>query len=97
MSTAVLLLVLSLAQARLTWLVVDDEITKSVRLWTVRRWGEGGMIPYLLHCPWCSGLWISTLLCVFAWLTSLCSLTVAVLLVPATAYGGALVRAMIEE
>lgn len=97
MSIPVLLLVLSLAVARLTRLVVQDEITKPIRALAVRHWGPGGMIPYLLHCPWCSGVWVSAVLGIFSWATGLCSAAVAALLVPAAAYGAAFIRSTIEE
>lgn len=98
MSIPVLLLLLGLGSARLTRLVTEDEITAPMRLWAVRRWGETGRIPYLLHCRWCAGLWMSALLCAFAWITGLCSsAATAALLVPATAYAAAIIRAMIEE
>lgn len=97
MSLPLLLLVLSLATARLVRLVVADEIMKPVRVAAARRWGPAGRIPYLLHCPWCSGMWLSTALCVFSWITGLCSAPVAALLIPASAYGAAFIRSMIEE
>lgn len=98
MSTPVLLLLLSLAAARLTRLVNDDEITAPLRGWAVKRWGPSGWIPYMLHCPWCAGIWVSAALCLFAWLTGVGpTLPVALLLIPAVAYGGAIVRSTIEE
>lgn len=97
MSDALLLVVLALGTARLTRLVNDDEIFSPVRRWSVRRWGEGGAIPYLLHCRWCAGLWVSALLCLVAWLFGLCSPAVAILFVPAVAYAAQLIRSMIEE
>ena len=98
MSNLALLLVLSLGSARLTRLINDDEIAHPIRNWAVRRWGPAGKIPYLLHCRWCAGLWVSTLLCGFAWATGVCrDPAVAALLIPATAYGAAIIRSMIEE
>lgn len=97
MSDALLLVVLALGAARLTRLVNDDEILAPVRKAAVRRWGDGGWIPYLLHCRWCAGLWVSFLLCLAAWLLDQCSLAVAALFVPAVAYAAQLIRSMIEE
>jgi hypothetical protein len=97
MAIPTMLLLLGLAQARLTWLVVDDEISRPFRAWTIKKWGKRGMIPYLVHCPWCSGFWVSTALCGFSYAFSLCSLPVALLLIPAVAYAGAIIRSMIEE
>lgn len=96
MSILSLLLVVALATARLGRLVNDDEIAAPLRSWAVHRWGEGGKIPYLLHCPWCAGLWISIALAIFAWLAGLCNLAEAALIAPAAAYLGAIARSMIE-
>jgi hypothetical protein len=96
MSTPVLLLVLGLACARLTRLIIEDEITSPIRRWAVRRWGENGMIPYLLHCRWCVGMWVAAPLCAFCWATDLTTWPVALLLVPATSYAANIIRATIE-
>lgn len=97
MPVALLFVVLALGAARLTRLVNDDEIFSPVRRWAVRRWGEQGWVPYLLHCRWCAGLWVSALLCLVAWLLGQCNLAVAALFVPAVAYAAQLIRSMIEE
>lgn len=97
MSTLVLLLVLSLGCARLTRLVVEDEITLKIRALAMKRLGRNSSIVYLLHCRWCSGMWVSGILCLFAAVTGLTGWATATLLVPAVAYGSNIVRAMIEE
>jgi hypothetical protein len=98
MSTVLLLVVLALGAARLTRLVVEDTITLPLRQAAVRRLGAESKVAYLLHCRWCTGLWVSTLLVGTSWATGVCdSPAVAVLLVPAVAYAAAIVTATIEE
>lgn len=96
MSIPVLILLLGLGEARLTRAVTEDRISEPVRAWAVKKWGPQGGVPYLLHCRWCSGIWISLVLCGFACVSSLCSPPVALLLVPAVAYAGQIFASMIE-
>ncbi len=96
MSIPALLLLLGLGEARLVRLVTEDKITEPLRMWAIKRWGEREAIPYLVHCRWCSGIWISAALCGFAWMSSLCTLPVALLLVPAVAYAGQIIASTIE-
>jgi hypothetical protein len=97
MSVLVLLLVLSLAGARITRLVVEDEITGPMRVWFVRRFGSGSRLTYLVHCRWCTGMWVSAGLCVFAATVGLVGWPSALLLIPASAYASNIIRSMIEE
>ena len=97
MPTLVLLLVLSLGCARLTRLVVEDEITLKIKALVVKRLGKDSSIVYLLHCRWCAGMWVSALLCVFSAVAGLTGWATAALLIPAVAYGSNIIRAMIEE
>lgn len=53
------LIVATLAVARLTRLLVDDRITVRYRQWVVKRWGEDSMPSYLVHCPWCTSIWVA--------------------------------------
>ena len=54
------LVLLTLAVARLTRLVTADQITLAWRRRIVKRWPEEGhWIPYLVHCSWCTSMWIS--------------------------------------
>ena len=55
------MLVGMLAVARLTRLLVDDEITVSIRRWVIKRWGEESKLTYFIHCPWCTSIWIGAL------------------------------------
>lgn len=52
-------LLVTLAVARLTKLVIDDRITLPIRSWIVAKNGENGWFTFLVHCPWCAGMWIS--------------------------------------
>lgn len=79
--TAVLLLLISVfAARRVTRLVVDDEITQPFRSWVTRTFRQpefdesgrnqiraGSKITFLVHCPWCIGLWLSIALAVLVW------------------------------
>jgi len=56
------LIVGTLAVARITRLLVDDQLTNGYRQWVVRRWGGESMQSYLAHCPWCTGVWISAII-----------------------------------
>lgn len=56
------LVVATLAVARLTVLLVDDQITNGYRRWVVNRWGENSLPSYLVHCPWCTSVWIAVLI-----------------------------------
>jgi hypothetical protein len=49
----------ALAVARLTRLVTLDQITLFLRRWIVNKWGEESLISYLVHCSWCSSIWIA--------------------------------------
>lgn len=61
MSPALLVLLVCLTAYRATRLVVADEWppTAWLRGWVIGRTGEESAWSYLVHCPWCSGLWIS--------------------------------------
>lgn len=49
------------AVARLTRLLVSDQITVTYRQWVVRRFGPESAYSYLAHCPWCTSMWISAI------------------------------------
>lgn len=53
------LVLLTIAVARITRLVTADYIMLPFRRWVVNRWGEDSAISYLVHCSWCSSIWIS--------------------------------------
>lgn len=53
------LILVTLAVARLTRLVTVDQITLTFRRWVVNRWGDESSITYLVHCSWCTSIWLS--------------------------------------
>lgn len=53
------LTILVFAVARVTRLITDDKIMLSVRHWVLNRSGEEGWFTYLIHCPWCTGVWVA--------------------------------------
>lgn len=48
-----------LTVARVTRLLVDDQLTNGYRLWVVKRWGDLSWQSYLAHCPWCTSIWVA--------------------------------------
>lgn len=50
---------LALAVARVIRLVVVDQITAPARRWVMSHFGEEGWQAYLVHCVWCSGIWVA--------------------------------------
>jgi hypothetical protein len=52
------LLLTSLAVARVTRLIVEDEILAEPRMWALMRLDENGKLAYLLVCPWCMSVWV---------------------------------------
>lgn len=60
---AVILLTLAiLAVARITRLFTEDRLLLAYRRWVVARWGEDSMAAYLAHCPWCTSIYVATLI-----------------------------------
>ena len=53
------MVVACLAVARLTRLLVEDQLTVGYRRWVVQRFGESSMPSYLAHCPWCTSVWVA--------------------------------------
>lgn len=53
------LVVAALAVARITRLLVEDFLTVGYRRWVVTRWGPESKMSYLVHCPWCTSIWIA--------------------------------------
>lgn len=50
----------ALAVARTTRLVTTDRIMLPFRRWIVNKYGEESNMAYLVHCRWCSSIWISS-------------------------------------
>lgn len=67
MTAALILLVAALAATRATRVVVDDKITEPIRMAIAGRLREGHPVTYLVHCTWCTGLWIATAVAAVAW------------------------------
>lgn len=68
MATLILILVLTtLAAARVTRVIVVDKIGEPLRSAVVRWRGESSALAYLVHCPWCMGLWVSAAAVAAVW------------------------------
>lgn len=59
----------TLACASLTRLVVTDTLLLGFRRWTVNRWGVDSWQATLVHCPWCASMWWAVPLSI-VWATS---------------------------
>ncbi|MCD2263662.1 DUF1360 domain-containing protein [Dietzia aurantiaca] len=57
----------TLASARVTRVIVSDKIGEPLRARIVRWRGETSMLTYLVHCSWCTGLWVSAALVAAVW------------------------------
>lgn len=66
MNLALALLILALATARGTRLVVEDYITEPIRTFFIRRFGEESKLTYLIHCTYCASIWVGGFAAVFA-------------------------------
>lgn len=71
LSWAVLGLLGTLATARLTRLIIHDEITKPLRRQVLRRLDPERefdlMVAYLLDCGWCMSIWVAGALAAGTW------------------------------
>jgi hypothetical protein len=63
----VTLAVIALATARLTRLVTTDRITETPRNALVRRLGAESKLAYLVHCDWCSSIYIAPAVTALVW------------------------------
>lgn len=50
-----------LAVARITRLFTEDRLLLGYRRWAVNKWGENSLAAYFVHCPWCTSIYVSTL------------------------------------
>lgn len=61
--SATVVIVYTLAVARLTLLVTTDEITRPVRERIIARLNPdsrfGPWLAYLIECPWCMSVWVA--------------------------------------
>jgi fatty acid desaturase len=60
------LVILALATARGTRLVVEDYITEPIRSAVIRRFGAESKLTYLVHCTYCTSIWVGGLAALFA-------------------------------
>lgn len=56
--TVLILVVWVLAVARVTRLLTRDKLTEPFRAWVLDRRGADSQVAYLVHCAWCSSVWI---------------------------------------
>lgn len=66
---ALALLILALATARGTRLIVEDYITEPFRKLVIRKFGEESKVTYLVHCRFCASIWVGFVAALFACLT----------------------------
>lgn len=56
------LIIALLATARITRLITRDRIALAPRAWAlrrlIRRFGEDHLLPYLMVCDWCVGMYV---------------------------------------
>jgi hypothetical protein len=57
--------VLVLAVARATRVIVIDEVAAPLRNRVFATFGEDGRMAKLFRCYWCSGFWMSALACTY--------------------------------
>jgi len=57
--------VLVLAAARATRVIVFDDIAIGLRSAVMRKFGEDSKLAKLVTCYWCAGFWISGLMCLY--------------------------------
>lgn len=89
---SILLAVLIVASTyRLTRLLVVDEFPPIayVREWITVRAGEASSLAYLVHCPWCTSVYVGALVVAGTdWLTDYTVMTPALLIAVASAVSG---------
>lgn len=59
MTDLVLLVILTVAVARLCVLMVNDKITEFFRTWVTDKLGDDHMITFGVNCPWCWSIWFA--------------------------------------
>ncbi len=52
-------LVLTLASARVTRLIVHDKLSAPIKRAIIMKLGSGHWFVYLIHCPYCTSFWTS--------------------------------------
>lgn len=56
------LVVAVLAVARITRLLVEDRLTVSWRQFVIKKTSPDSMLSYLVHCPWCTSIWVGAVI-----------------------------------
>jgi hypothetical protein len=94
MSVTLLVVLTVLTAARLTRLVVADSFPPLAvaRMRVVERWGQESWQAYLVHCPWCMGVWLAA--AVVAAVTAWYGLPAPVLVWAAAAWGSGFLAAI---
>lgn len=62
MITALALTLFVLTAARLTRIITTDRVGLPLRKWVLEKFSEPGqdsMVTFMVHCPHCTGWWIS--------------------------------------
>jgi len=49
----------ALTVARITRLLVDDQLTIKYRRWVIEKWGDDSWQAYLSTCPWCTSIYVA--------------------------------------
>jgi hypothetical protein len=55
--------VLTLAVARVTRVIVIDDVAIPLRRWVITKFGDDSAAGKLVTCYWCAGFWVSLLAC----------------------------------
>jgi hypothetical protein len=55
----IVLIVAMLAVARLSMLIVDDQLLLKFRQRVIKRWGPDSLPSYFVLCPWCVSVWFA--------------------------------------
>lgn len=58
MPDALTFAVFALAVARATTFVTDDKLAERARIRFISHVKEGGLLEYMITCPWCVSIWI---------------------------------------
>jgi hypothetical protein len=48
-----------LATARVTQFLVNDRLALAWRRWTIDKFGDDSEIAYMVHCTWCTSIWVA--------------------------------------
>ena len=57
--TVLILALWVLAVARVTRLITRDKLLEPFRVWVLAQRGADSQIAYLVHCSWCTSIWVA--------------------------------------